>query len=365
MEKRPERLSSQVGFDRANGILGWRRYGFVASGHWYTLGNVKVSCNNSKSEEMKSIKTDESLLIRNATSNKSKYDEDNENNSKEITENTTVINDTKIGYSIYGNGLNKMLFICGGVGCYKKDYPLSLQKSFNPSNYTIVCIDPPGYGTSRPPDRKQEVNRCMKDASFCIKLMQYLKMIPFTVLGWSEGSRTAIHVADQGRFGSLIKSVILLSAASRIDYRGVQVFKGMRNTEQWLSHTMDSYLEFYSKEFVSKQWADLCDIFEEVYNLLGGRFPCDYVLANIKIPVLILNGGMDRFCADPNYFKSVLNNCKIESHLLGGHDFYMKYPRWFSERLEEFLKENKIFLLSANADGNTAINNNNDKRGEA
>uniref|UniRef100_A0A0M3IXC1 Alpha/beta hydrolase n=1 Tax=Ascaris lumbricoides TaxID=6252 RepID=A0A0M3IXC1_ASCLU len=38
-------------------------------------------------------------------------------------------------------------------GCYKKDYPDCVLSAFNPSVYTIVCIDPPGYGTSRPPDR--------------------------------------------------------------------------------------------------------------------------------------------------------------------------------------------------------------------
>lgn len=33
-----------------------------------------------------------------------------------IVETTTIINDTKIGYCIYGYGAVKLLFICGGVG---------------------------------------------------------------------------------------------------------------------------------------------------------------------------------------------------------------------------------------------------------
>lgn len=39
-----------------------------------------------------------------------------------------------------------------------------------------------------------------------------------------------------------------------------------------------------------------------VYNDLGGRFPSDHVLSTLKIPVLIINGGNDRFCQDPKYF---------------------------------------------------------------
>lgn len=111
---------------------------------------------------------------------------------EEILENAVLfegkmnIDGLDIGYCRYGNGPNVLLCICGAVGllpytsfhlalfpgCYKKDWPLTLLKHFDPDFVTIVCIDPPGYGTSRPPDRKQEVNRCMKDAGFCVKLMQ-------------------------------------------------------------------------------------------------------------------------------------------------------------------------------------------------
>ncbi|EPB68673.1 hypothetical protein ANCCEY_12225 [Ancylostoma ceylanicum] len=99
-----------------------------------------------------------------------------------ISESTTTIDGLKIGYCKYGRGPNAVLCICGAVGklapeLYKKDWPSSILQHFDPELVTIVCIDPPGYGTSRPPDRVQEVNRCMKDAGFCLKLMEVNKMI--------------------------------------------------------------------------------------------------------------------------------------------------------------------------------------------
>uniref|UniRef100_F1L5N5 Valacyclovir hydrolase n=1 Tax=Ascaris suum TaxID=6253 RepID=F1L5N5_ASCSU len=293
---------------------------------------------NTESSGNNGVIIEESAPINTEMSNATK----DSNEDCTIHEDTTIINDLKIGYCIYGHGENRMLFICGGVGCYKKDYPDCVLSAFNPSVYTIVCIDPPGYGTSRPPDRKQEVNRCMKDAGFCIKLMEHLHMTPFSVVGWSEGSRTAIHVANQGK--QYVKSMILLSAGSRVDYRGAGIFRGMRNTEQWLPDAMEAYLKFYSKEYVTKQWADLCDVVQQVYDLLGGRFPCDYVLPNLKLPVLVLTGGMDRFCADPKYFTTVLPNCKTEVRAHAGHDFYLKYPRWFAEQVTKFFIDSKIHL---------------------
>ncbi|MCP9262335.1 Valacyclovir hydrolase [Dirofilaria immitis] len=207
------------------------------------------------------------------------------------------------------------------------DFPGKVLKAFNPLFCSIVCIDPPGYGTSRPPNRLQEVYRCMKDAPF------QLNLTPFTVLGWSEGSRTAIHVAAHGI--QLVNNMILLSATTRIDSRAARVTYGMRNTDEWLPDAIEPFLIHYPEEFVKKQWIDLCNVIQQVYELLGGRFPSDHILPSLKIPVLVLNGGMDRFCSDP----------KLDSHFLGGHDFYIKYPRWFAERVSAFIKDPKNFRL--------------------
>ncbi|MFH4983507.1 hypothetical protein AB6A40_010216 [Gnathostoma spinigerum] len=110
----------------------------------------------------------------NKTANGTTINEVNMKSASEepVIEKLTIINGLKIGYCMYGHGDTAMLFICGGVGCYKKDYPEELLRAFDPNVFKIVCIDPPGYGTSRPPDRKQEVNRCLKDSAFCIELMQ-------------------------------------------------------------------------------------------------------------------------------------------------------------------------------------------------
>lgn len=51
-------------------------------------------------------------------------------------------------------------------------------------------------------------------------------MTPFIVLGWSEGGRTAVHVAGQGK--RLVTHMILLATSTKIDFRGDMAFKGLR-----------------------------------------------------------------------------------------------------------------------------------------
>ncbi|WKX93020.1 hypothetical protein Q1695_010777 [Nippostrongylus brasiliensis] len=256
-----------------------------------------------------------------------------------LTEDTMMIDDCKIGYCRYGHGPMSVLCICGAVGCYKKDWPLSVLQHFDKSLVTMICIDPPGYGVSRPPDRVQEVNRCMKDAGFCLKLMEGLQLVPFTVIGWSEGSRTAIHVAAQGG-SSTVNKMVLCAAGSKVSKLGAMAFFGMRNTDHWLPSARAPYTAHYSEDYLRTQWAGLCSVVQQVYDFCGGRFPCDYVLPKIVVPTLILNGGQDRFCGDAKVcFLSVLKKARLEVHAQGGHDFYMKYPKWFSEKVQSFLKE--------------------------
>ncbi|CAB3404788.1 unnamed protein product [Caenorhabditis bovis] len=247
--------------------------------------------------------------------------------------------DMNIGYCKYGHGPLNVLCICGAVGCYKKDWPLAVLQHFSPDLVTMICIDPPGYGTSRPPDRKQEVNRCMKDADYCLGLMEALKLEPFTVMGWSEGARTAVHVAAKGG-KDRVNRLILLASGTRVNKLGALAFKGMRETNHWLADARKPYLAHYSNEFLREQWAALCDVVDQVHTYCGGRFPSDLALPRIKCKTLIMNGGMDRFCCDVNttYLPVLKDLAKVEIHAQGGHDFYHKYPKWFSAKILEFLQ---------------------------
>ncbi|KAK0394412.1 hypothetical protein QR680_000720 [Steinernema hermaphroditum] len=222
-----------------------------------------------------------------------------------VEEFITEVHGLKIAYEKYGRGPNYLLMICGAVGCYKKDFPDHVLRNFDPELVTLIVIDPPGYGKSRPPDRAQEIHRCSKDAKFCLGLME-------------------------------------AATSTKVDYRGSLAFKGMRNVDQWLAASREPYLEYYSLEELRIQWAALCDVVQKVYDDLGGRFPSDFALQQIKCPVLICHGAMDRFCMDPKLMIQSLSNVKppprLEIQALGGHDFHLKYARWFSNKVQFLLK---------------------------
>ena len=61
-----------------------------------------------------------------------------------IVEHKVEVDDVGIGYQRYGRGAINFLWICGGVGCYKKDYPDAVLRAFDPATFTIVCIGEQG-----------------------------------------------------------------------------------------------------------------------------------------------------------------------------------------------------------------------------
>lgn len=69
---------------------------------------------NTESSGNNGVIIEESAPINTEMSNATK----DSNEDCTIHEDTTIINDLKIGYCIYGHGENRMLFICGGVGIY-------------------------------------------------------------------------------------------------------------------------------------------------------------------------------------------------------------------------------------------------------
>ena len=60
--------------------------------------------------------------------------------------------------------------------------------------FTLIGWDPPGFGSSRPPERSFD-NCFATDAKLAVKLMVSLGFTKFSLLGWSDGGITALIAA--------------------------------------------------------------------------------------------------------------------------------------------------------------------------
>ena len=53
------------------------------------------------------------------------------------------------------------------------------------------------YGLSRPPNRVFDLDFFGRDADDAMALMKHLDLTPFSMLGWSDGGITAMHIAGE------------------------------------------------------------------------------------------------------------------------------------------------------------------------
>lgn len=102
-----------------------------------------------------------------------------------------------INYVRAGNGPNAVILMPGVLGY--TEYAFQPQIDGLPKllpDYTIISWDPPGYGKSRPPERKFSAGYYHHDAYIADALMRKLGFDKYSIIGWCDGGTTGLLMAS-------------------------------------------------------------------------------------------------------------------------------------------------------------------------
>lgn len=114
-----------------------------------------------------------------------------------IKENVETRNSYNINFVRVGSGPNAILLMPGAIGTIETDFKPQidgLPKLLD--NHTIIAWDPPGYGSSRPPERTFPVGFYHHDAYLAAALMRQLGFEKYSIVGWSDGGTTGLILAS-------------------------------------------------------------------------------------------------------------------------------------------------------------------------
>lgn len=205
--------------------------------------------------------------------------------------------------------------------------------AFDRDEFTLVAWDPPGCGYSRPPERKSLYcpDLLAKDAQVAATLMQRLGFKQYSLIGWSDGAKTAFYMA-QANPSRVIKIVTIGGHCRAGDDECARLKAGI-NVNEWPAQYLKLYQAVYGAEF-GAIWA------EHVNWYYRDRPHCPAeVLGQVRCPVLMCHGDKDPVVtlAHAQLTASNLRDCQLERFAKAAHNLHQQFPEEFKIAAENFL----------------------------
>lgn len=239
----------------------------------------------------------------------------------------------------YGTGKIPILILPGGTGSIHTDlHPL--VDNMSKEKYTIIAMDPLGYGKSRPPARDYTMGTAMYklDADTAVGLMKALGFNSFTWMGWSDGGRAGLVAAIS--YPSKIEKLIVWGAASEVTKRQQLALEAARDLKYWDEQRKQGFIQEYgSQEEAQKIWGKHVDFYKTIGNI------CKEGVPRIRCPTLVIHG--DRDPVEQELCKGLttqIADSQYHSFPDAGHSVHIEKCSEFVKIVEKFLdQEDDVF----------------------
>ncbi|VEN44650.1 unnamed protein product [Callosobruchus maculatus] len=253
-----------------------------------------------------------------------------------ITEQKIDVNGQTINYTKVGEGSNTVLCCPGALGTIWSDFKPQVE-GLDRNKLTIVAWDPPGYGQSRPPNRKFDTDFYEKDADSAYNFMTALGYNKFSILGWSDGGNSGMILA--AKYPKHIDKLIIWGVNSYILPEEVKIYEKMRDISNWSERMKAPLIEMYTEKGLQEMWYSWCDTLIEMAQN-GGNI-CKDKLKDIRCPTFILHGDKDPMVAPehPGYLFSNIRMAKLHRFPEGKHNIHLKYAEEFNKLVTDFLTQ--------------------------
>lgn len=240
-----------------------------------------------------------------------------------------------LGYDVFyetqGHGDCVFLMLPGSLGATRQEYGAQFD-FFDPEKFTLVSWDAPGFGKSRPPER--DYTDCYnRDAKMLMQLMDDLKLDKFSLLGFSDGSRTAITIA--ATYPERVNKLVLLGATTFNSPKELKVFDLCRNIDGWTNERRGMFEAVYGED-TQKLWGTWVDENKKMGDFLTHALP------KITCPVMLLYGENDIIAPiDPHlaHMRKNLSNTRSRIYIFpkSSHQAHQDRTREFNKVVEKFL----------------------------
>jgi pimeloyl-ACP methyl ester carboxylesterase len=175
------------------------------------------------------------------------------------------------------------------------------------------------------------------DADFLKKLVDFLNIKKFSLLGFSAGAITSMIFAS--KYPENAEKLLLISPASFVSDDQLEYFSSIRDIEAWPKKMREEAEKEYGKEYLKYLWESFVDIGPKIQKeiTLDVIIP---ILKKIKSETLVFYGEKDPFVLFETDIETCIKNVegsKLISYPDGAHKLQSQMPSEINEKVKEFL----------------------------
>ncbi|XP_015116955.1 valacyclovir hydrolase [Diachasma alloeum] len=258
--------------------------------------------------------------------------------STAVEERKVRVKDVEINYARTGSGEHPVLLLPGALGTIWTDFKPQIE-GLDKNKLTIVAWDPPGYGKSRPPDRKYPDDFFDKDADYAHELMKVLGFPRFSLVGWSDGGITSLILAAKNP--QSVRKMVVLGANAYILPHESKTYESIKNIDTWSERMKAPLMAIYGEDYFRKTWAAWVEAMINLFEKNNGDL-CRDSVARIVCPTLIVHGKKDVMVDGEHaeYLKNNISNSQLEIFEKGSHNLHLRYHEEFNQLVTRFLLGN-------------------------
>lgn len=247
------------------------------------------------------------------------------------------VNGVDLHFETTGVGEEIILLLPGALGSTRTDFENQLTE-FNKSDYTLVAMDPRGYGRSIPPERTWPLEFLQRDADDAIQLCKTLGLRRISLLGWSDGGNTGMILA--GKEPSLVSKLVVWEANAYVTQQDVDAFQKIRDISSWSDRMREPFMKLYGKDYFQKHWSLWVDAYIAYFTDRRADI-CMDDLKNITAKTLIVHGTKDALVPQehPDYLHTNIKGSELLVMPEGKHNLHIRYSKEFNTIVEGFLKK--------------------------
>lgn len=234
-----------------------------------------------------------------------------------------------------GNG-HALLCMPGALGTAETDFGPQLRGLADA--FEVVSFDPRGYGQSRPPRREFPVDFYQQDAHDAAELMRSLGHERYSVMGWSDGAISAVHLAASRP--EHVENLLIFGGNGYFSQADIDAFEATRDVEtNWSKRMKETHRPTYGDD-LQPMWDRAVDAWAAIYKERGGDV-CRAEAKTIRCRTLVAHGAKDPMCLEehPHWFAENIPGCTQPPRIFpeGKHNLHLRFADEFNEMVRHFI----------------------------